>query len=57
MNKFIKKIFKKDSKISSNRSLSAKTIEQETNEVFEKYEKSFKDLARYDRGEKISATN
>ncbi len=34
-----------------------KTIEQETNDVFNKYKKSFKDLALYDRGEKIQSAN
>ena len=44
-------------KIKSKKPLFVKTIEQEANEVFKKYQKSFKDLARYDRGEKISAAN
>lgn len=30
-----------------------KDIVTATNRMFDKYEKSFKDLARYDRGEKI----
>ncbi len=28
-------------------------VERATNRVFDEYKKSFKDLARYDRGEKI----
>lgn len=28
-------------------------VERESDRIFSKYEKTFKDLARYDRGEKI----
>ena len=56
MKEFVSKILKKTDKAKSNTGRS-KSIEQEANEVFEKYEKTFKDLARYDRGEKITAAN
>ncbi len=51
MKNFIKKIFKKKGNSNSRQ----KDIKQTTNAVFEQYKKSFKDLARYDKGEKISA--
>lgn len=57
MNNFFRKIIRKSSKQNTDTYRSARTIEQETNVVFEKYKKSFKDLARYDRGEEISNTN
>lgn len=31
------------------------SVEKESNLIFKKYEKTFRDLARHDRGEKISA--
>mgnify|MGYP003468253516 FL=1 len=34
-------------------SVNKSDIEHATNRVFNEYKKSFKDLARYDRGEKI----
>ena len=52
MKKLVRKILNKGTKNESK-----KTIEQETNEVFDKYQKSFKDLALYDRGEKILSAN
>jgi hypothetical protein len=52
MKDLIRKIFKKiyNSKAEN---LATKDISQATNAVFEKYEKCFKDLARYDREGKI----
>ena len=50
MKNFIKKIFKKKENPTSRQ----KDIKQTTNAVFEEYKTTFKDLARYDRGEKIS---
>ena len=50
MKNFLKKIFRKR----ENLNFRQKDIKQTTNAVFEQYKKSFKDLARYDRGEKIS---
>ena len=46
MKKLLQKILKKGE---------TKDIKQTTNKVFEEYKKSFKDLARYDRGEKITS--
>jgi hypothetical protein len=57
MKDFLKKFSKKNHTTGPKKAVLVKTIEQETNEVFKKYKKSFKDLARYDRGEKISAAN
>lgn len=57
MKEFLKKFSNKSHTTEPKKAVLVKTIEQETNDVFRKYEKSFKDLARYDRGEKISAAN
>lgn len=56
MKEFVSKILKKKNK-TQEKARGSKSIEQETNEIFDKYEKTFKDLARYDRGEKITAAN
>ena len=50
MKKLLRKIFKKKENPTSRQ----KDIKQTTNAVFEEYKTTFKDLARYDRGEKIS---
>lgn len=56
MKDLIKKIFKKiNNSDSTAKIMRVEDIKQTTNAVFEEYKKSFKDLARYDRGEKISA--
>ena len=57
MKDFLKKFSKKTTTTEPKKAVLVKTIEQETNDVFKKYKKSFKDLARYDRGEKIGAAN
>ena len=50
MKDYIKKIPNKKDNTNSRE----KDIKRTANSVFEQYKKSFKDLARYDRGEKIS---
>lgn len=50
MKKFLNKIFKK----TNAQDIRQKNIRKTTNAVFEQYKKSFKDLALYDKGEKIS---
>lgn len=50
MKKLLKKIFKTRESSNSRH----EDIKHTTNAVFDQYKKSFKDLARYDRGEKIS---
>ena len=51
MKDFARKIPNKKEAVSSRE----KDIKKTANSVFDRYKKSFKDLARYDRGEKISA--
>ncbi|MEK7539226.1 MAG: hypothetical protein AAB595_01115 [Patescibacteria group bacterium] len=54
MKDLIKKIFKKrDSSGSRTKDMSSNYISDTTDAVFKKYKKSFKDLARYDREEKV----
>ena len=59
MKDLIKRIFKRNDKTKNSDSVarSARTneINKTTNAVFAKYEKCFKDLARYDREGKTSA--
>jgi len=50
MKHLLKKIFKKTD---NSKKVLVKDINQTTNAVFEKYKKSFKDLARYDREGKV----
>jgi hypothetical protein len=50
----MKKITKKILKKTDIPGAEQKDIKQTTNAIFKQYKKSFKDLARYDRGEKIS---
>lgn len=54
MKELIRKMFKKtDSSGLKTRNVRSNEISDTTNAVFEKYKKSFKDLARYDREGKI----
>lgn len=53
MRNLFRKIIKKDNTKATNNS--PRDVSDTTNAVFEKYRKSFKDLARYDREGKIGA--
>jgi hypothetical protein len=56
MKDLVKKLFKRAGNSDSrSEPMRVKDINQATNAVFEKYKKSFKDLARYDREGKVPA--
>jgi hypothetical protein len=56
MKNFLKKLFKRTTNSGSvTENTKSKNISDTTNDVFGRYQKSFKDLARYDREGKISA--
>ena len=55
MKDFIKRFFKRKGSDPRTANMSPNDISDTTYAVFEKYKKSFKDLARYDREGKIGA--